>query len=65
MAVADRSGIRAPLQRKRSVTEMDRMEKNWIKTIPGEGWFTLLRLYAPLEPILDRTWRPNDIELVK
>ena len=32
-------------------------EKNWIKTIPNEGWFTMPRLYAPLEPILDKTWR--------
>lgn len=39
-------------------------EKNWIKTIPSEGWFTMPRLYAPLEPILDKTWRLNDIELV-
>jgi hypothetical protein len=40
-------------------------EKNWIKTKPGEGWFTLPRLYAPLEPILNKTWRWNDIERVK
>ncbi len=40
-------------------------EQNWVKTIPGEGWFILPRLYAPLEPILDKTWRWNDIELVK
>ena len=26
-----------------------------------EGWFTLARLFAPLEPILDKTWRWNDI----
>jgi hypothetical protein len=26
---------------------------------------TLARLYARLEPILDKTWRWNDIELVK
>ncbi len=32
-------------------------EQNWIKTKPGEGWFTLPCLYAPLEPILDKTWR--------
>ncbi|MDJ0993015.1 MAG: DUF1214 domain-containing protein [Dinoroseobacter sp.] len=37
-------------------------EVNWIKTNPGEGWFTILRLYAPLEPILSRDWVPNDIE---
>ncbi len=29
-------------------------EANWIKTHPGEGWYTLLRLYAPLEPILEQ-----------
>jgi hypothetical protein len=40
-------------------------EKNWVKTKPGEGWFTLPRLYAPLEPILNKTWRWNDIERVK
>ncbi len=40
-------------------------EKNWIKTKPGEGWFTLKRLYGPLEPILDKTWRWNDIEKVE
>lgn len=39
-------------------------EQNWIQTIPGEGWFVLLRLYGPLEPILEKTWKPNDIERV-
>ena len=39
-------------------------ERNWIQTKPGEGWFTLPRLYAPLEPILDKTWRWNDIERI-
>ena len=41
------------------------LEPNWIKTKPGEGWFVLLRLYGPLEPILERTWMPNDIERLK
>ena len=40
-------------------------EKNWIKTKAGEGWFTLPRLYAPLEPILNKTWRWNDIVRAK
>ena len=40
-------------------------EQNWIQTNPGEGWFTLPRLFAPLEPILDKTWRWNDIERVE
>jgi hypothetical protein len=39
-------------------------EKNWIKTIPGEGWEILLRLYGPLEPYFDKTWVPDDITKV-
>ena len=39
-------------------------ERNWIKTKPDEGWFSLPRLYAPLEPILNKTWRWNDIERI-
>jgi hypothetical protein len=38
-------------------------EKNWIQTIPGKGWNTLLRLYGPLEPFYNKTWRPGEIEL--
>jgi len=37
------------------------MEANWIATIPEEGWFALLRLYGPEAPILEKTWRPNDL----
>ena len=40
-------------------------ENNWVQTVPGKGWFTLLRLYAPLEPWFNKTWRPGDIELVR
>jgi hypothetical protein len=39
-------------------------EKNWIKTKPGEGWFALPRLYGPLEPVLDKDWRLDDIEMI-
>jgi hypothetical protein len=38
---------------------------NWIRTMPGKGWFTLLRLYSPLEPFFTKKWRPSEIELVK
>lgn len=38
---------------------------NWIQTIPGKGWFAMLRLYGPLEPWFDKTWQPGEIELVK
>jgi hypothetical protein len=41
------------------------MEDNWIKTIPGQGFFAMFRLYGPLEPALDGTWELNDIEEVK
>ncbi|WP_394349684.1 DUF1254 domain-containing protein [Adhaeribacter soli] len=40
-------------------------ENNWIQTIPGKGWFIMLRLYGPLEPWFNKTWRPGEIELVK
>jgi hypothetical protein len=40
-------------------------ENNWVQTIPGKGWNTLLRLYGPLSPWFDKTWRPGEIELVK
>jgi hypothetical protein len=39
-------------------------EKNWIQTVPGKGWFSLLRLYSPTEPWFDQTWRPGEIELI-
>lgn len=38
-------------------------ESNWVQTIPGKAWFTLLRLYGPLEPWFNQTWRPDNIEL--
>jgi len=38
---------------------------NWVQTIPGKGWFMILRLYGPLEPWFDQTWRPGEIELVQ
>ncbi len=38
------------------------MENNWVQTIPGKGWFMILRLYGPLEPWFDKTWRPGEIE---
>ena len=38
-------------------------EKNWVQTVPGKGWNTILRLYGPLEPWFAKTWRPGEIEL--
>jgi hypothetical protein len=33
---------------------------NWIQTVPGKGWNMLFRLYGPLKPWFDKTWRPGD-----
>jgi hypothetical protein len=38
---------------------------NWIQTVPGKGWFTILRLYSPLEPFFDKSWRMGEIELAR
>jgi hypothetical protein len=40
-------------------------ENNWVQTIPGKGWNTLLRLYGPGQSWFDKTWQPGEIELVK
>ena len=40
-------------------------EANWVQTVPGKGWFPAWRLYGPLEPWFDKTWRLGEIELVK
>lgn len=36
-------------------------EKNWIATVEGRGWFTLLRFYSPTQPFFDKSWKPGDI----
>jgi hypothetical protein len=38
---------------------------NWIQTMPNKGWFTILRLYSPLESFFTKAWRPSEIELVR
>jgi hypothetical protein len=38
---------------------------NWIQTMPGKGWFTILRLYSPLPTFFDKSWRIGEIEAVK
>jgi hypothetical protein len=37
---------------------------NWIQTVPGKSWFVYFRLYSPLEPWFDKSWRPGEIEAV-
>jgi hypothetical protein len=43
----------------------DGMEANWLQTVPGKGWFAIFRLYGPLEPWFDKTWRPGEITLAE
>ena len=40
-------------------------ERNWVQTVQGKGFFLIFRLYGPLEPWFDKTWRPGKIELIK
>jgi hypothetical protein len=40
-------------------------EANWVQTVRGKGWNVLLRLYGPLRPWFDYTWKPGEFELVK
>ncbi|SDP27785.1 Uncharacterized conserved protein [Ralstonia sp. 25mfcol4.1] len=36
-------------------------QANWIQTIPGKSWFTIFRLYGPLQPWFDKQWKLDDI----
>ena len=39
-------------------------EQNWVPTLPGQGFFSYIRYYGPLKAFNDKTWKPNDVELV-
>ena len=38
---------------------------NWLATVPGRGYFAILRLYGPTEAAINKTWKPGDFETVK
>jgi hypothetical protein len=40
-------------------------ENNWLQTVPGKGWFVLLRLYSPTEAWYDGKWLPGEFELIQ
>jgi hypothetical protein len=40
-------------------------ENNWVQTWPGKSWQVILRLYAPLQPWFDKTWKPGDLEVMQ
>ncbi|WP_433703990.1 DUF1254 domain-containing protein [Paraburkholderia sacchari] len=37
-------------------------EKNWLRTVPGKGYFVIFRLYSPEQAFFDQTWKPGDLE---
>jgi hypothetical protein len=37
---------------------------NRTQTMPDKGWFTILRLYNPLEGFFDKSWQVGEVELV-
>ena len=37
---------------------------NWLRTVPGKGYFAILRLYSPTEAAITKSWKPSDIEKV-
>jgi hypothetical protein len=41
------------------------MENNWMQKVAGKEWFVVLRLYEPLGPWFDKTWKPGELELVE
>lgn len=40
-------------------------EGNWQATVPGKGYFAILRLYGPTQAAINKSWKPGDIELLK
>lgn len=38
---------------------------NWLATVPGKGYFVILRLYGPTQAAIDKSWKPGDIEPAK
>jgi hypothetical protein len=38
---------------------------NYVQTVPGKGWFTYFRLYAPTEPYFKKEWALPDLEEIR
>ena len=36
--------------------------KNWLATLPGKGFFVILRLYGPTKAFFDKAWKPSDLQ---
>lgn len=40
-------------------------ESNWLQTVPRKSWFVYLRMYGGLEPWINKSWRPSEIEFLR
>ncbi|WP_232231931.1 DUF1254 domain-containing protein [Burkholderia sp. WSM2230] len=40
-------------------------KRNWRRTVPGQGFFVMLRLYGPTQAYFDQNWKPGDLERVQ
>jgi hypothetical protein len=38
------------------------MESNWVKTIPGRGWWVLFRFFSPTAAFFDKSWKLPDFD---
>ena len=36
-----------------------------LATVPGKGYFAILRLYGPTEAAMNNSWKPGDLEKMK
>ncbi len=41
------------------------MEGNWVRTVPGKGWFAIIRLFGREQAFFERTWIPGDFEKIR
>jgi hypothetical protein len=41
------------------------LEANWIETLPGQGFYPMMRFYSPKAGLFDGTWKLPDIEPIK
>ena len=39
-------------------------ENNWLQTIPGKSFIVILRVYGPLKPWIEKSWKPGEVTLV-
>jgi hypothetical protein len=44
------------------VQPADVPDGNWIQTMADKGFFAVLRLYSPLQPFFDKSWRVGEFE---